>query len=104
MSKKDRIDIEYDGDNGIKRAYFYGSWLVRNIRPDEEYDPAGTLYSVALTANEQYLVLKETPKNGTGYKVYPTFDDLTKDPYLPAEIKHSAADEIGNEYIEFLDI
>lgn len=98
------IEIVCDESNGPRKYSFNGVWIVKDIRPHADWDPEGTEYSVALTANKQILVYKETPKNGADYAIINGFKNLKEYPCIPGEVKHAVAEEIGEDHTEFMDI
>ncbi len=98
-----RLKIKYNDENGTSSTIaFDGTWLLKEVREDVQGRDIGTLYSVALTAKGQYLVLMETPEHGSRYAVYSSFQEMIDNDALPPGIACMVNEQMG--YVEYLDI
>ena len=99
-----RIDIELTNDSGMRKIAFNGKWLVEDYEYQPERGSKGIL-SVALTEKESFFVLWDSDGYGEdSYEIYDYFNDLTDSDNVPEELKSMVAAEIGEDYVEFLDI
>lgn len=99
------ITVEYEDINDhLRRVAFNGRWLVQDKREDVDCRDAGTLYSVAYTSKGQLFFLYETPKRGSGYKVFLSFEEMVASGGVPPGIASQVAVAIGEDFVEFLDI
>jgi hypothetical protein len=98
-----RIDVDLETDKGTRKIAFNGKWLVIDVETSR-----GHYISVALTEKKSYFVLFENAGAGNGedddYEVFDYFEGLTSSDHIPEEIKSMVASEVGEDYVEFLDI
>lgn len=105
----DRILLSYidqDDNRNVKKA-FNGTWLVF-----EEYDEAvnnpNILASVALTQKGRLLYFwQDKISFDGGYLIYDDFNEMkerAKEECIGQNIISAVASELGEDYVEFLDI
>lgn len=97
-----RISIELDDEKGTRKIAFNGKWLAENY---EFFRDVKYLVSVALTERESYFVLWDSQgHNKDTYEIFDYFNDFTDSDSIPEELKSIVAAEVGEDYVEFLDI
>ncbi|MCL6612976.1 MAG: hypothetical protein K6T66_15705 [Peptococcaceae bacterium] len=104
----ERILLEYFDKNAnrdVKKA-FNGKWLV--FEEHDEATDAGVLVSVALTQKGQLLYFWVWESSGDGgYDIYEDFEAMknrAEEDNIGHNIISAVADELGEDYVEFLDI
>ena len=100
-----KVDLEDNGDE-LKKVAFKGRWLFEEKSGYDETLPQGTVYSVAITAKDKLFMLYEKfgAQEFHEYKIYDDFNEMKDSGEVPSEILNAVADEIGEDYEEFLDI
>ena len=98
----ERIVLTYDERCGTRKIAFNGKWLYST----NDYDSREIWeQSVAITENERLLVYHYNTDSSLGYyEVYDSFELFAEDENIFEEIKAGVAEEIGEDYVEFLDI
>ncbi len=95
----EKIVLEVENENGTRKIAFNGKWLV------EDFEWYQSLISVALTEKESYFVYWDSQGNSEdAYRVFNYFNDFANSEAIPEELKSLVANEVGEDYVEFLDI
>jgi hypothetical protein len=94
-----------DNKGNERKVSFMGEWLIQNEREDVDGMIVGIEYSLAITWKGKFFLLSK--KSGCNafavYDVFDSFKELVENIVLPG-ILSMVANEIGEEYIEKLDI
>jgi hypothetical protein len=95
----EKIVLEIENEKGTRKIAFNGKWLI------EDYEWDKSFISVALTEKESYFVFWDSQGNcKDDYEVFDYFDDFTNSDAIPEDLKSLVANEVGEDYVEFLDI
>jgi hypothetical protein len=100
----ERILIEYRNEphGPLKKVAFNGKWLAR----EEQYDTEG----IALTEKGQFFHYSRDFQTELGqYRIFQSFNDLAvyandEENQVNTDLIAEAAEAIGEDYVEFLDI
>lgn len=99
-----RIVCEVTNEKGTRKVAFNGRWLVEDFGYQPQFGKKYVL-SVALTEKESYFVFWDSDGEGKDdYKVYNYFEAFTDSEDIPEELIGMVANEVGEDYAEFLDI
>ena len=106
--KVSKLLVRYKDENDVERKVaFSGRWIAKNFTTPQRKN---ITYSVAITENERLFVLIENENEGTStYVVHETFVDMAaaeiwKTGQYPSELLANVAREIGEDFVEELDI
>lgn len=94
-----------DDSSPVVRKAFNGRWLVSDFETDAASYDAGTQWDVAVTEQGRLVVcIHQRQEDVCDYfAVYDTIDDAEAD-HAPADLLSAVAAEIGEDFVEELDI
>jgi hypothetical protein len=95
----EKIVVKIETGKGTRKVAFNGRWLV------EDYGCDKCLISVALTEKDSYFVYcNNQGYEEDDYQVFDYFEEFKDCEEIPDALISMVASEVGEEYVEFLNI
>jgi predicted CopG family antitoxin len=101
------FEVENKDTGRISKKSFKGWWVVDTNQRLEASGPqymAGTAYVAAITAKGKILLGHFSPNNGDHLESYTVYDSIEDAVEWPSELLAAVAGEIGEDFVEELDI